>query len=137
RRSRADRAGEIPEGLRDVRAASCPPDAGGEREIPEDELRAPLRRGQAQRAGVGTGQRQGDRSMRNDDRIARAGVVLLAWCVVLEGASRAGAQTAPDDKPTVEIYGFGQADAIADFKQNDPNWYDVNRPSRLPNVAGQ
>ncbi len=26
---------------------------------------------------------------------------------------------------------------IADFKQNDPNWYDVNRPSRLPNVANQ
>ena len=31
---------------------------------------------------------------------------------------------------TLEIYGFGQADAIADFKQNDPKWYDVNRPSQ-------
>ncbi len=26
---------------------------------------------------------------------------------------------------------------IADFKQNNPDWYDVNRPSRLPNVANQ
>ena len=41
------------------------------------------------------------------------------------------------DKGTLEIYGFGQADAIADFKQNNPDWYDVNRPSRLPNVANQ
>ena len=31
-------------------------------------------------------------------------------------------------KPTLEIYGFGQADSIVDFKVNDPNWYDVNRP---------
>jgi hypothetical protein len=35
-------------------------------------------------------------------------------------------------KPEVEIYGFGQADAIVDFEQNNPDWYDVNRPSRLP-----
>jgi hypothetical protein len=36
---------------------------------------------------------------------------------------------------TLEVYGFGQADAIADFKQNDPNWYDVNRPTKLPSSA--
>ena len=55
------------------------------------------------------------------------------------GAGDAGgrAAAAPDDKGTLEIYGFGQADAIADFKQNNPDWYDVNRPSRLPNVANQ
>jgi outer membrane DcaP-like protein len=34
--------------------------------------------------------------------------------------------------PTLEIYGFGQADAIVDFDQNNPDWYDVLRPSRLP-----
>ena len=39
---------------------------------------------------------------------------------------------APADKGSLEIYGFGQADAIADFNQNNPDWYDVNRPSRLP-----
>ena len=47
------------------------------------------------------------------------------------------AQAAQDEKGTLEIYGFGQADAIVDFKQNNPDWYDVNRPSRLPNVANQ
>ena len=50
---------------------------------------------------------------------------------------RRGAQAAADAKPTLEIYGFGQADAIVDFKQNNPDWYDVNRPSRLPTVANQ
>jgi len=37
-----------------------------------------------------------------------------------------------EDTPTIEIYGFGQADAIVDFRQNDPNWFDVLRPSKLP-----
>lgn len=31
-----------------------------------------------------------------------------------------------------EIYGFAQGDAIGDFKSNNPDWFDVNRPSRLP-----
>ena len=44
----------------------------------------------------------------------------------------AAAQASQTDKGTLEIYGFGQADAIVDFKQNNPDWYDVNRPSRLP-----
>jgi hypothetical protein len=52
--------------------------------------------------------------------------------------ARAQAPAAPQSaNGTLEIYGFGQADAIADFKQNNPDWYDVNRPSRLPNVANQ
>jgi DcaP outer membrane protein len=38
---------------------------------------------------------------------------------------------------SLEIYGFAQADAIADFKQNDPNWYDVVRPSKLPAFKDQ
>jgi hypothetical protein len=49
----------------------------------------------------------------------------------------AAAQPVSPDRPSMEIYGFGQADAIVDFKQNNPDWYDVNRPSRLPNVANQ
>ena len=46
-------------------------------------------------------------------------------------ATSASAQ-APDTSATVEIYGFAQGDAIYDFNQNNPNWFDVNRPSRLP-----
>jgi hypothetical protein len=54
-----------------------------------------------------------------------------------DGTPPAAAQAAPDTKPSLEIYGFGQADAISDFKQNNPDWYDVNRPSRLPSYADQ
>jgi hypothetical protein len=42
------------------------------------------------------------------------------------------ATTTTTGSPTLEIYGFGQADAIVDFRQNNPDWYDVNRPSKLP-----
>ena len=57
---------------------------------------------------------------------------------ILGAAAGARAQTpAAPSPPTVEIYGFGMADAIADFKQNNPDWYDTVRPSRLPNVANQ
>src|SRR5262245_25834818 len=67
-------------------------------------------------------------------RLVRAMVcaaTLFTWI------SSAHAQTSADAKPKVDIYGFAQADAIVDFNQNNPDWYDVNRPSRLPNVANQ
>ncbi len=54
-----------------------------------------------------------------------------------DGTPPVEAQAAPDAKPSMEVYGFGQADAISDFKQNNPDWYDVNRPSRLPSYADQ
>jgi len=44
----------------------------------------------------------------------------------------ASAQATKDTTPKFDIYGFGQADFIVDFKRNDPNWFDVNRPSKLP-----
>ena len=47
------------------------------------------------------------------------------------------ATTTTTGSPTLEIYGFGQADAIVDFKRNNPDWYDVNRPSRLPSFPGE
>ena len=49
-------------------------------------------------------------------------VVILAMCLTACTVSRARAQTPPADKPTMEIYGFGMVDAIADFNQTDPNW---------------
>jgi len=56
-------------------------------------------------------------------------VVLLAWL----GAGVAGAQgTTRDTTPKFDIYGFGQGDFVIDFKRNDPAWFDVNRPSKLP-----
>ena len=42
------------------------------------------------------------------------------------------AQAAPTTGPKFDIYWVAQADAIVDFEQNNPDWYDVNRPSKLP-----
>jgi hypothetical protein len=75
-------------------------------------------------------------------RWATLALALLAAVVapaMAQGPSEAQAAppATPDEKGTLEIYGFGQADAIADFKQNNPDWYDVNRPSRLPNAPNQ
>jgi hypothetical protein len=37
-----------------------------------------------------------------------------------------------DTSIKIEIYGFTQGDMINDFKTNNPDWFDVNRPSKLP-----
>lgn len=61
---------------------------------------------------------------------------LVAAALVTFGlATNASGQNAA--QPSVEIYGFGQADAIADFKQNNPDWYDTARPSRLPKYENE
>jgi hypothetical protein len=74
-------------------------------------------------------------------RLAAVATLLLAGLPPAaraeEPAAPPPAQAAQEEKGTFEVYGFGQADVIADFKQNNPDWYDVNRPSRLPNVANQ
>jgi hypothetical protein len=64
-----------------------------------------------------------------------ATVLIAATLVVLGGAPGASAQSAPG--PSLEVYGFGMADAIVDFKQNNPDWYDVSRPSRLPKYENE
>ena len=64
-----------------------------------------------------------------------AGFPLVSACLLLAGP--AFAQTRSDAQPTLEIYGFTEADPIADFKQNDPEWFDTNRPSRLPAFADE
>jgi hypothetical protein len=54
-------------------------------------------------------------------------------------AARASAQTAavaanPDPKPgpRLQIYGFAVLNLIEDFDQMNPDWYDMERPSKLP-----
>lgn len=52
--------------------------------------------------------------------------------------------TIPADKPksqngesTFQIYGFAMLDAGYDFKSNNPDWYDVIRPTKLPAFRGE
>ena len=62
-----------------------------------------------------------------------ATVLLVTALMVFGAAAGATAQTGP----SMEIYGFGMADAIVDIKQNNPDWYDTSRPSRLPKFANE
>ena len=69
---------------------------------------------------------------------ARAVVVMSLWLLVgLASTANAQAPAQTTSQPTLEIYGFGQADAIVDFKTNNPDWYDVNRPTKLPRFDGE
>jgi len=38
---------------------------------------------------------------------------------------------------TLDIYGFAMLDSGYDFRTNDPNWYDVVRPTKLPSFRGE
>jgi hypothetical protein len=58
----------------------------------------------------------------------------------LLAASLAPAQdvTAPAEaKPRMDIYGFAMMDMGYQTGQNDPNWYDVLRPTKLPAFANE
>ena len=56
----------------------------------------------------------------------------------LRASPQASAKPQQSDTSTrIEVYGFAQADIGYDFARNDPNWYDVNRPSKLPSTPGQ
>jgi len=59
--------------------------------------------------------------------------------VATPSGSAETAQTPPENKakPHIDIYGFAQMDIGYDFRVNDPNWFDVNRPSKLPSVPGE
>jgi hypothetical protein len=58
-----------------------------------------------------------------------------------EGPVEPGEATLEEDedkeKPTAEVYGFVQTDAGYDFGRNDPDWFDVVRPSKLPSFENQ
>jgi hypothetical protein len=44
---------------------------------------------------------------------------------------------ATTSKPSMDLYGFLQLDMIYDIKVNNPDWFDVNRPSKLPSFSGE
>ena len=57
----------------------------------------------------------------------------LVRSFVLLGALVAfGGAWAEDDKSKIDLYGFVMLDMGFDFNQNDPLWFDVMRPTKLP-----
>ena len=62
-------------------------------------------------------------------------ISFLVVAIVLM-ASSPGAR-AQETKPQLTIYGFAQLDMGYDMKQNDPSWFDVMRPTKLPSYENQ
>jgi hypothetical protein len=60
-----------------------------------------------------------------------------ALLTIASAALAQAAQPTVTGKPKVDVYGFGQADLIFDFNQNNPDWYDVHRPTRLPSFTDE
>lgn len=68
-------------------------------------------------------------------RILGCALLLSALAVVGAGAQSTTQQSKTvqaDTGTRIEVYGFAMADAIGDFRTNDPLWFDTNRPSKLP-----
>src|SRR4051812_21735095 len=74
-------------------------------------------------------------------RLIRATALMLGMAAGVAVAQDARPQASPkmqrDTATKLEVYGFVMADAIFDFNQNNPDWFDVNRPSRLPATKNQ
>ncbi len=64
-------------------------------------------------------------------RILQAGA-LACLAIGSAGAQLQQGKLAKKDTSWLEIFGFAQGDAIFDFDQNNPDWFDVNRPTKLP-----
>lgn len=60
-----------------------------------------------------------------------------AVSVASQGAKPAEKSEAPGTGSTVDFYGFVMLDSGYQFGTNDPNWFDVVRPTKLPSVSGE
>ena len=65
----------------------------------------------------------------------RLNVVLLASLSLAVAPQRTQAQA--QSGASMEVYGFAMLDAIYDFKQNHPDWYDTMRPTKLPSFENE
>jgi hypothetical protein len=64
-------------------------------------------------------------------------VAALAWTfaaasVLAQTAAEPPASPEPEPGPRMQIYGFAALNLIYDFDQMNPDWYDMERPSKLP-----
>lgn len=55
-------------------------------------------------------------------------VVAMLLAIALPAAY---AQATPEEKAKIDLYGFAMLDMGYDFGQNDPDWFDVMRPTKL------
>ena len=62
---------------------------------------------------------------------------VTAALALAAGMASAQTEAAKPEGPRMEIYGFAQADFGYDFKQVNPDWYDVLRTTKLPSYTDQ
>lgn len=60
-----------------------------------------------------------------------------AVSVASQGAKPEEKSEAPGNGSTVDFYGFVMLDSGYQFGTNDPNWFDVVRPTKLPSFSGE
>jgi len=63
--------------------------------------------------------------------------LIFAAALAFAALPAAADQESSGAKPTFEVYGFAMLDMGYQFKQNDPNWFDVLRPTKLPAFENQ
>jgi hypothetical protein len=74
---------------------------------------------------------------------ARVTLVLILGMLLAPGCAGQPQDSPPaskrelKEKPWLDIYGFAMMDAGYDFKQVDPDWFDVVRPTKLPASKNQ
>lgn len=67
-------------------------------------------------------------------------VTPAAQIQVTQDTPKAPAEPPPTEeekKSTLDLYGFVMLDAGYDFKTNNPDWFDVVRPTKLPSFSGE
>ncbi len=62
---------------------------------------------------------------------------VVAAVLMLAGAPAVRAQGDAEAKTAVDLYGFAMLDMGYDANQVDPNWFDVERPTKLPYYENQ
>ena len=80
--------------------------------------------------------------VRFNSLLSKTGILLCAMLIDLVAISQSAsdsttAKRSGEKQLAMEIYGFILTDVIYDFKQMDPKWYDVPRPTKLPAFKDQ
>src|SRR5512142_325843 len=67
-----------------------------------------------------------------------ASVAIATFVLMCLGLPAIAQDANPDaSKPYLDIYGHAMVDTGYDFKQIDPNWFDVVRPTKLPSFQNE
>ena len=64
-------------------------------------------------------------------------LAMAAMLLLLGASTRTLAQDEAAQKTQLDIYGFAMLDMGYQFNQNDPDWFDVVRPTKLPAFENQ